>query len=77
MTDENLQDGGLGAAKAVAEAGFSDELRRQLEERMLNSKFKSENHAAFAQLDMPVCLCHLEATMLTLLRAAQAKGLDK
>ena len=54
MTDENLGQGGRDAEKTIQEAGFSEELKRQLEERIKDSTFKSENPAAFAQLNMPV-----------------------
>lgn len=54
MTDESLSHGGRDAEKFIEEAGFSEELKRQLEERIKDSTFKSENPVAFAQLDMPV-----------------------
>lgn len=44
------------AQKAIEEAGFSQELIQQLEERIKDSTFKSENPAAFAQSDMPVSI---------------------
>ena len=55
MTDESIEQGGRSAQKAVGEAGFSEELKRQLEARIADSKFKGENPAAFAQANMPVC----------------------
>lgn len=55
MTDESLSHGGRSAEKFIEEAGFSEELKRQLEERIKESTFRSENPAAFAQLNMPVC----------------------
>lgn len=54
MTDETLSHGGRSAEKVIEEAGFSEELKRQLEERINESTFKSENPAAFAHLNMPV-----------------------
>lgn len=54
MTDESLSHGGRGAEKVIEEAGFSEELKRQLEEKIRDSTFKSENPAAFAQMNMPV-----------------------
>lgn len=54
MMDENIEQGGRGAEKIVEDSGFSIELKRRLEAKILDSKFKSENSAAFAQLDMPV-----------------------
>jgi hypothetical protein len=55
MIDESIQQGGRGAKKAIEEGGFSEELKRQLEARLLDSSFKSGNPAAFAQVNMPVC----------------------
>ena len=54
MTDEMIEQGGCSAQKAVGESGFSEELKRRLEARILDSQFKSENPTAFAQLNMPV-----------------------
>lgn len=54
MTDETLESGGRTARKAVEEAGFSEELKKRLEARIQDSEFRSENPAAFAQVNMPV-----------------------
>lgn len=54
MTEETIEQGGRGAQKAIYEAGFSEELKRKLESKILDSKFKSENPTAFAQLNIPV-----------------------
>jgi len=56
MTEESIEQGGRGAEKAVEDSGFSEELKRRLEAKILDSKFKSDNPAAFAQANMPVCL---------------------
>ncbi|KAL9124381.1 MAG: hypothetical protein Q9217_006283 [Psora testacea] len=53
MTDASIEQGGKSAKKAVEEAGFSKELRQKLEARIQESSFKSENAAAFAELNMP------------------------
>ena len=53
MTDESIEQGGRSAKKAIEEGGFSDELKRRLEERIQENSFKSENPAAFAQVNMP------------------------
>ena len=55
MIDRTIEEGGQAAQKVVEEAGFSEELKRTLEFRIADSKFRSENPAAFAQLNMPVC----------------------
>ena len=54
MTDETIDQGGRSAQKTVEESGFSEELKRRLEARILDSKFRSDNPAAFAGLNMPV-----------------------
>ena len=54
MTEESIETGGRGAQKAIEDGGFSEELRKKLEARIQDSTFKSENPAAFAQLNMPV-----------------------
>lgn len=53
MSEENIEAGGRSAAKAVEEAGFSEDLKKQLEEKILNSKFQSDNASAFAQAGIP------------------------
>ena len=54
MTGKTVEQGGRSAQKAVEDAGFSEELKQRLEARIADSKFKSENPAAFAQIDLPV-----------------------
>jgi hypothetical protein len=54
MTDETIEQGGRSAQTTVGESGFSEELKRQLEQKILDSRFKSDNSAALAQLNMPV-----------------------
>lgn len=56
MTDESLEEGGRSVPKALDQANFSEELKARLEARILDGNFKSDNPAAFAQLNMPVCL---------------------
>lgn len=74
MTDESMEQGGRSARKAIEEAGFSDELKRQLEARIQDSRYKSENPAAFAHLHMPVCpLTMVELEVLTLLSPVPAR----
>ena len=60
MTEQSIERGGKGARKAVEEAGFSEELKKQLEERFKQSKFRSENVVAFAEVNMPVCCVNQE-----------------
>nr|POE74729.1 hypothetical protein CFP56_37260 [Quercus suber] len=52
LSENALESGGRGAQKAVEEAGFSDDLKRELEERIANASFRSENARAFAQANL-------------------------
>ncbi|KAF2224922.1 hypothetical protein BDZ85DRAFT_167350, partial [Elsinoe ampelina] len=52
LTSESLETGGRSARKAVDEAGFSEDLKKQLEERIANAGFRSENASAFAQAEL-------------------------
>lgn len=54
LTDRTIEESGERPKKAFEDAGFSEELKKQLEERIEMSKFKSDNAAAFAQVDLPV-----------------------
>lgn len=51
-TEDALLEGGRAGRKAVEEAGFSDELKEKLLERIEAAKFKSENAAAFSEAGM-------------------------
>ncbi|KAK5002031.1 hypothetical protein LTR28_011913, partial [Elasticomyces elasticus] len=53
MSDETLETGGKSARKAIEEAGFDEQLRKKLEERIANASFRSENASAFAQAELP------------------------
>ena len=53
MSEHAIETGGRSAAKAVEDASFSEELKRQLEEKIANASFRSDNAAAFAQVNMP------------------------
>lgn len=54
MTEDALTSS-KSARKNVQNAGFSDDLKKQLEEKIAASSFKSDNAAAFSIADMPVC----------------------
>jgi hypothetical protein len=54
MTEESLIEGGRSARKNLQEAGFSDDLKRALEEKIKAATFKSDNAQAFSVLDTPV-----------------------
>ncbi|KAK5682655.1 hypothetical protein LTS10_005783 [Elasticomyces elasticus] len=53
MSEETLETGGKSAVKAVEEAGFGEDLKRRLEEKIANASFRSENANAFAQVSVP------------------------
>ncbi|EEA21654.1 hypothetical protein EYB25_007092 [Talaromyces marneffei] len=53
MTEESLLEGGRSARKNLQEAGFSDDLKRALEEKIKATTFKSDNAQAFSVLDTP------------------------
>lgn len=53
MTEEGLESGGRSARNAVDEAGFSEDLKKRLEEKIASASFKSENASAFSQASMP------------------------
>jgi hypothetical protein len=48
-TEDALLEGGRAGRKAVEEAGFSEELKQKLLERVQSAKFRSENASAFAE----------------------------
>ena len=54
MTEQSLEGGTRRARKTVEEAGFSEELKRQLEERLLDARFREDNVTTFAQVNLPV-----------------------
>ena len=56
MTEDALLEGGRSARKNIQEAGFSEDLKAKLEERVAASTFKSDYAAAHSIKDMPVCL---------------------
>ncbi|KAE8374021.1 hypothetical protein BDV26DRAFT_270732 [Aspergillus bertholletiae] len=53
MTEQAMLEGGRSARKNMEHAGFSDDLKKQLEERIAAAAFKSENATAHAIVDMP------------------------
>ncbi|PSN60899.1 hypothetical protein BS50DRAFT_448177, partial [Corynespora cassiicola Philippines] len=53
MSNEALETGGRDAQKAMAEAGFSEQLKRQLEERIAAASFRSEHRSAFTHAELP------------------------
>lgn len=65
MTEEALLEGGRSARKNLQEAGFSEELKRKLEERLKDSAFKNEHAGAISVANLPVCNISLEQSMVS------------
>ena len=57
MTEDAILEGGRSARRNIEHAGFSEDLKSQLEERVKAASFKSEYAAAHSILDMPVRSC--------------------
>lgn len=55
MTEEALETGGRSAQKSMRDAGFSEELKKELEEKIAQSSFRAQNQQAFSVAEMPVC----------------------
>jgi hypothetical protein len=55
MTEDAMLEGGRSARRNIEHVGFSEELKKQLEERVAAAAFKSEHAAAHSIVDMPVC----------------------
>jgi len=53
MSEKSLEDGGRSARNAVEEAGFDEELKQKLQERIASANFRNDFPSAFSQLDMP------------------------
>lgn len=56
MTEDALMEGGRSAQKNIQEAGFSEDLKEKVLERVAASTFKSDYAAAHSIADMPVCV---------------------
>lgn len=54
MTEDAMLEGGRSARRNIEHAGFSEELKKQLEERVAAASFKSEYAAAHSVVNMPV-----------------------
>lgn len=53
MAEETMDSGSASDRKIMADAGFSDELRKQLEDRIAQTSFAAENQQALSQASMP------------------------
>lgn len=54
MTEDAMLEGGRSARRNLESAGFSEDLKKQLEERIAAASFKSDYAAAHSLMDMPV-----------------------
>lgn len=54
MTEETIDSGGRSVAHTVESAGFSEELKKQLEARIADGAFRTQNQRAFSEAEMPV-----------------------
>lgn len=62
MTEDAMLEGGRSAQRNMEQAGFSEDLKKQLEERVKAASFKSEHAAAHSILDMPVSTASFTST---------------
>ena len=53
FTNASIGGGGREAKRFVENTGFSEELKKKLEARIEDTKFRNENSAAFAEINMP------------------------
>ncbi|CAI6323442.1 unnamed protein product [Periconia digitata] len=53
MSEAALETGGRSAQSTVSSAGFSEELKKQLEERIASANFRAENRNAFVEAELP------------------------
>lgn len=55
MAEETMDTGSKSDRKLMQDVGFSDELKKQLEERIAQTAFAGQNQQAASQVKMPVC----------------------
>ena len=58
MAEETMDTGSRSDRKLVEDAGFSEELKRKLEDRIVQTAFQAENQQAFSEVNMPVRHSH-------------------
>lgn len=54
MAEETIDTGSKSDRKMMQDAGFSEDLKTQLEERIAQTAFKVENQHAISQAELPV-----------------------
>ena len=55
MTEDAMLEGGRSARRNLEQAGFSEELKNKLAERVAAASFRSQYAAAHSIVEMPVC----------------------
>ena len=53
MTEASLEDGGRSAQKSIEDAGFDEDLKQDLLNRIAGASIRPQNPSAFAQVNMP------------------------
>jgi hypothetical protein len=54
MADETMDTGSKSDRRLMEDAGFSEELKRKLEERIAQTGFQAEHQQAFSEVNMAV-----------------------
>ena len=54
MAEETMDTGSKSDRKLIEQAGFSEDLKRQLEERITQTAFRAQHQQAFSESEMPV-----------------------
>lgn len=54
MAEETIDTGSKSDRKLMRDAGFSEDLKQQLEERIAQTSFAFENQRAASEVNMPV-----------------------
>jgi hypothetical protein len=65
MVEETVDTGSKSDRKLMQDAGFSEELKRKLEERIAQTAFQAENQQAFSEVNMPVWFSQHRASIYT------------
>ena len=56
MAEETMDTGSKSDRKLMRDAGFSEELKKQLEEKIAQTSFAAQHQRAASQVDMPVSI---------------------
>lgn len=58
MAEETIDTGSKSDRKLMKDVGFSDELKKQLEDRIAQTGFATQNQRAASEVNMPVPTIH-------------------